>query len=321
MTTQTIFRRAHASNYVAISNELAREVTLSHRERGLLVWLLSYPTDWTVSLQTLVTAEDSLRSLRRVVQRLEDAGYIKRERERDPATGRLGRAVLFVYDEPLPPEERTRDTRRKASPKTENATVEPKTKKRTQAATGSATGKTPMTKNPTVGNWPTTKTEEDTKTETTTKTAVVVSPLPEKPVVVEPERPTVFAEYERQFGLMLTAGIADTLKDMAAEYGEDWTRDALGITATSGKRGNLRYVEGILRRWKTEGREPERTATTVVVDEKTAWRAAQKGRPNVRYDAAIDMLLPAFKDEDDRRRYITEYLNMPYVPFAEEVAS
>ena len=165
MSAQTIFRRAHASNFVAISNELAREVTLSHRERGLLVWLLSYPPDWIVSLQTLVTADDSLRSLRRVVQRLEDAGYIKRERERDPATGRLGRAVLFVYDEPLPIEQRTHDNRRKASPKTKNETLEPKTKKRTQADTGSDTGKTPMTKNPHVGFWPTTNTEEETKRE------------------------------------------------------------------------------------------------------------------------------------------------------------
>jgi DnaD/phage-associated family protein len=138
----------------------------------------------------------------------------------------------------------------------------------------------------------------------------------------EPERPTVFAEYERQFGLMLTPGIADTLKDMVKGYGEDWTRDALGIATRSGKRGNLRYVEGILRRWKTEGRAGEQVAgATVAVDEKTAWRAAQKARPNVLYDEAMDMLLPAFKDEDDRRRYIIEYLNMPYAPIAEEVAS
>jgi DnaD/phage-associated family protein len=149
---------------------------------------------------------------------------------------------------------------------------------------------------------------------TTTTVAVVTES--------EPERPTVFAEYERQFGLTLTAGIADTLKEMVRDYGDDWTRDALGIATRSGKRGNLRYVEGILRRWKIEGREPERAAgVPVVVDEKTAWRAAQKARPNVLYDEAVDMLLPAFKDEDDRRRYITEYLNMPYAPIAEEVAS
>jgi DnaD/phage-associated family protein len=151
-----------------------------------------------------------------------------------------------------------------------------------------------------------------------TTTTVAVAVVTES----EPERPTVFAEYERQFGLTLTAGIADTLKEMVRDYGDDWTRDALGITTRSGKRGNLRYVEGILRRWKIEGREPERVAgAPVVVDEKTVWRAAQKARPNVLYDEAVDMLLPAFKDEDDRRRYITEYLNMTYAPIAEEVAS
>jgi DnaD/phage-associated family protein len=148
----------------------------------------------------------------------------------------------------------------------------------------------------------------------TTTTAVVV--------IEEPERSTVFAEYERQFGMTLTAGIADTLKDMVKEYGDDWTRDALGITATSGKRGNLRYVAAILRNWQRDGKdtEPARGAT-VIVDETTAWRASQKARPNVLYDEAVDMLLPAFKDEDDRRRYITEYLNMTYAPRVQECAS
>ena len=59
----------------------------------------------------------------------------------------------------------------------------------------------------------------------------------------------------------------------------------------------------------------------VVVDEKTAWRAAQKARPNVKYDAGMDMVLPAFNDEDDRRRYITEYLNLAYIPLLKEAAS
>lgn len=155
--------------------------------------------------------------------------------------------------------------------------------------------------------------ENNHPTTTTAVAAVANDPLP--------EYPTIFAEYERQFGLTISAGISDTLKDMQAEYGGEWVRDALSITATSGKRGNLRYTEGILRRWKIEGREPDRTGTTVVVDEKTAWRATQKARPNVRYDAALDMVLPAFNDEDDRRRYITEYLNLAYIPLLKEAAS
>lgn len=281
MSAQTIFRRAHASNFVAISNELAREVTLSHRERGVLVWLLSYPTDWTVSLQTLVTEDDSLRSLRRVVQRLEDAGYIKRERERDSETGRLGRAVLYVYEQPLPPDQRSHDTRRKSSPKTKNATVEPKTKKRTQAATGSATGKTPMTKNPTVGNWPTTKTEEEPNTKTTTKTETAG-------VVDEYKRPAVFQTYEDAFGLLLTPMLADELKLLVEEFTEAWVCDAMRITATNGKR-SLNYAKSILRRWQIEGRTAEKPQLTVLTltpeqiaaneaqreAERAAWRKEQ----------------------------------------------
>jgi DnaD/phage-associated family protein len=268
VSAQTIFRRAHASNFVAISNDLAREVMLTNSERGLLVWLLSYPPDWIISLQTLVTVGDSLRSLRRTAQRLEDKGYIKRERERDPVTGRLGRSVLFVYEEPLPPEQRTRDNRRKTTPKTENATVEPKTKKRTQAATGSATQETPMTKNPRVGIWPTTKTEEETKTTTKTEAPVVV--------VDEPKRPVIFQAYEDAFGMMLTPMLADELKLLSEEYTETWVVDAMRTTATAGKR-SLSYAKGILRRWQTEGRTTDKPALVVVsvTDEQRAAREKQ----------------------------------------------
>jgi DnaD/phage-associated family protein len=267
MSAQTIFRRAHASNFVAISNDLAREVMLTNTERGLLVWLLSYPPDWIISLQTLVTVGDSLRSLRRTAQRLEDKGYIKRERERDPVTGRLGRSVLFVYEEPLPPEQRTRDNRRKTTPKTENATVEPKTKKRTQDATGSATQETPMTKNPHVGIWPTTKTEEETKTTTKTETPVVV--------VDEPIRPVVFKAYEDAFGFSLTAMLADELKLLAEEYTEAWVVDALRVTVTAGKR-SLGYAKGVLRRWQVEGRNEKPALVVVsVTDEQRAAREKQ----------------------------------------------
>lgn len=315
---QTIFRRAHASNFVAISNELARDVNLGHRERGLLMWLLSYPSDWNVRLESLVTAEDGIKAVRRSVQKLEDAGYVKRVRERNAETGRLGGTVFLVYDEPLPPKERSRDKRRKDSPMSTNGDMAPMSQNETQAIKGSRKRKTPMSQNPSGGFGHATKTEKETKTKTTTKTppvVVVEKPSPEKTQVEgAPERPNVYGMYERQFGMTLSPGIADTLKDMAAEYGEEWVNDALAITATSGKRGNLRYTAGILRKWQTDGRAEDASNTSAVVDEKTAWRAIQKARQNVLYDEALDMLLPAFKDEEDRRLYIVDYLKLAYVP-------
>lgn len=311
MSEQTIFRRAHVASFVAVSNTLARDASLSHQARGLLLWLLSYPTDWDVKIDALVTPSNTLKAVRKIVQELEDAGYVCRKRERDAATGRMGRTVFTVYEDALPAEQRSGAERRnRKSPHATKQHVVPHAQNGHVGEQPKTGKKSPHAQNPHGGKRPSTKTDNATQTETITKTAAVV--------VVE-GKPNVFTAYEQQFGMLLSPGLADTLRDMAAEYGETWVIDALSITATAGKRGNLRYTDGILRRWKAEGRETEQAKpSTVVIDELTAWRAAQKARPNVRVDPALDLLLPAFKDEDDRRRYIVEYLRMDYAPLAAE---
>lgn len=282
MTTKrrTIIRaERHDQPYFMLARSVAQNTELSYEALGLLTYLLSKPGDWVVQPETLMRVKSGRDKVYRLLRELIAAGHVEKRAHRGDHQ-RIAGIEYIVYEIP-----------RTVSPLPEKPyTVKPDTEK-------PDTAKQHITD----------KREE----QTTELQSVAVA-------VKEPERPTVFAEYERQFGLMLTAGIADTLKDMVKEYGEDWTRDAIGIATRQGKRGNLRYVEGILRRWKIEGRTAEHAATaTVVVDEKTAWRNAQKARPNVLYDEAMDMLLPAFKDEEDRRRYITEYLNMPYAPLQE----
>lgn len=70
-------------------------------------------------------------------------------------------------------------------------------------------------------------------------------------VVVE-ERPKIYTLYEQNFGA-LTPMIGEALKDLAAEFAEDWIRDAFRIAVESEKR-KLSYVRGILDNWKTNGR-------------------------------------------------------------------
>lgn len=65
-------------------------------------------------------------------------------------------------------------------------------------------------------------------------------------------RPNIFRVYEENIGA-LTPIIADKLKDMIAEYGEILTTDAIKESVTAEKR-SLKYVEGILRNWKRDGR-------------------------------------------------------------------
>lgn len=77
---------------------------------------------------------------------------------------------------------------------------------------------------------------EETETETTSS-----GPLAE-----------VCDAYHRNIGL-LTKIIADKLADDVEEYGAAWVLDAIAIAVTAEKR-DLRYVEGVLKKWRQNGR-------------------------------------------------------------------
>jgi DnaD/phage-associated family protein len=68
---------------------------------------------------------------------------------------------------------------------------------------------------------------------------------------LEPEFGQVCDTYHQNIG-MLTKIISDKLAEDVKEYGAPWVIDAIGIAVRAEKR-DLRYVEGILRRWKQGG--------------------------------------------------------------------
>lgn len=67
------------------------------------------------------------------------------------------------------------------------------------------------------------------------------------------ERPNVFVLYEQNFGLM-TAMIADQLRDLERSYPPDWITEAMEVALLNNKR-HLNYIRAILRRWETEGKD------------------------------------------------------------------
>ena len=67
------------------------------------------------------------------------------------------------------------------------------------------------------------------------------------------ERPNIFVLYEQNFGLM-TAMIADQLRDLEKSYPPDWIIEAMEISLLNNKR-HLNYIRGILRRWEREGKD------------------------------------------------------------------
>ena len=78
------------------------------------------------------------------------------------------------------------------------------------------------------------------------------APLPGAPPA---ERSAVYRLYEENIG-MLTAGVADMLRDAQDRYPEEWLRDAIGEAVKSNAR-SWRYVERVLERWEREGRDPD----------------------------------------------------------------
>jgi hypothetical protein len=82
-----------------------------------------------------------------------------------------------------------------------------------------------------------------------------------KPLLTTINGTNLSVAYEQAFGYLCSGTNLDKLKDLAAAYGESNTVDALGVAAAAGKR-RLDYVEGVLRRWQSEGRgDKDRSAT------------------------------------------------------------
>ncbi|MBX6341862.1 MAG: DnaD domain protein [Thermomicrobiaceae bacterium] len=78
---------------------------------------------------------------------------------------------------------------------------------------------------------------------------------PQPAATVEPERPNVFRLYEENVGLV-TPLIADRLVEALELYPEEWIEEAIQ-EAVSYNRRQWRYIQRILERWATEGRDDE----------------------------------------------------------------
>jgi len=67
------------------------------------------------------------------------------------------------------------------------------------------------------------------------------------------ERPNIFVMYEQNVGFM-SPMIAEQLRDMEKTYSPDWVEEAFEIAVSKNVR-NLKYIQAILKRWETDGRE------------------------------------------------------------------
>ena len=71
-------------------------------------------------------------------------------------------------------------------------------------------------------------------------------------VSIEDDRPNIFSLYENNIG-PLTPLISQEIESALEEYEEEWLREAMQEAVRYEAR-NWRYIEAILRKWKTEGK-------------------------------------------------------------------
>jgi len=124
---ETIVRaHRHERNYVQIENATAQDSRLSWAARGLLLYLLSLPTDWEIRVSHLIKQGDLGRdALRRTLHELQAFGYasgVGRDNQERGARGRFGSTEIAVYESPaLNPFFSENKTRNQAPEKAQSA--------------------------------------------------------------------------------------------------------------------------------------------------------------------------------------------------------
>ncbi len=123
-----IIKRQNRTNYTTLSNEVVEDSRLSYEALGLLTYLLSRPEDWEVHIDQLRARTKIGRDkLYRIVGELQDAGYMKHERERSRGVVTGGRWI--VREAPKLERDSTRKTESDLLPENTDEAPEPNPEK------------------------------------------------------------------------------------------------------------------------------------------------------------------------------------------------
>ena len=89
-------------HFTILRNVVLRDETLSFRARGILACVLSRPDDWRTTSETLAKqsgGREGRDAIRTALKELERAGYLRRYKVNDKATGQIT-TVTYIFDEP-----------------------------------------------------------------------------------------------------------------------------------------------------------------------------------------------------------------------------
>jgi DnaD/phage-associated family protein len=102
--------------------------------------------------------------------------------------------------------------------------------------------------------------------------------------------------WEHATGTLITPQVSDSMADALAAYGVEWVVDAIEETGAQGKT-SWKYAEGILRNWKSRGRDRAPAPRTNGRIDPMVKPAAQVTADNIKAaDKSFETLLQTFRD-------------------------
>ena len=125
-----VFKNKTQGQYVNVYKDILKNHSLSLRDRGMVVTLLSLPDNWEFTISGLSKIiPDGKSSIRASLSHLEELGYISRTQER-AERGKFGKIAIEIHETPVTP---LSDFRQTENPTTDNpSTGKPSTENRTQ---------------------------------------------------------------------------------------------------------------------------------------------------------------------------------------------
>lgn len=124
-----VFKNKTQGQYVNVYKDILKNYSLSLRDRGMVVTLLSLPDNWEFTISGLSKIiPDGKSSIRASLSHLEELGYISRTQER-AERGKFGKIAIEIHETPVAPlsdfrqmENPTADNPSAGNPSTENRT-------------------------------------------------------------------------------------------------------------------------------------------------------------------------------------------------------
>ena len=98
-----VFKNKTQGQYVNVCKDILKKHSLSLRDRGMVVTLLSLPDNWEFTISGLSKIiPDGKSSIRTSLTHLEELGYISRTQER-AERGKFGKITIEIHETPIVP--------------------------------------------------------------------------------------------------------------------------------------------------------------------------------------------------------------------------